>query len=85
MSKRFPDTPALYDHPLALAAQFSGGVLIGAQIKPLPVGQNGGCGSPTHVIGTNGGTMPCGALLTQFGVTAPHYCPHCEKELAAHE
>lgn len=33
-----------------------------------------GCGKPMHVIGTNGGTMPCGAMLTRFGKTAPEYC-----------
>lgn len=36
-----------------------------------------GCGLPTHVSGTNGGRMPCGALLTQFGVTAPYFCAEC--------
>ena len=37
-----------------------------------------GCGSPTQVPGTNGGTMPCGANLTEFGHTRQHFCPHCE-------
>lgn len=36
-----------------------------------------GCGLPTHVAGTNGGTMPCGAVLTQFGTTGPYYCAEC--------
>jgi len=36
-----------------------------------------GCGTPTHVIGTNGGMMPCGALLTRFGRTEPYYCALC--------
>lgn len=37
-----------------------------------------GCGKLTHVIGTNGGKMPCGANLTTFGKTAPYYCDDCE-------
>ena len=37
-----------------------------------------GCGRATHVSGTNGGTMPCGANLTMFGETAPYYCAKCE-------
>jgi hypothetical protein len=36
-----------------------------------------GCGKPTHVAGTNGGLMPCGALLTCFGTTEPYYCGVC--------
>lgn len=36
-----------------------------------------GCGVATHVSGTNGGTMPCGANLTRFGVTEPYYCARC--------
>jgi hypothetical protein len=36
-----------------------------------------GCGRATHVEGTNGGTMPCGAMLTQFGKTEPYYCAAC--------
>lgn len=36
-----------------------------------------GCGRATHVTGTNGGTMPCGSMLTQLGVTAPYYCARC--------
>jgi hypothetical protein len=37
-----------------------------------------GCGRLTHVHGTNGGTMPCGAMLTRFGKTEPYYCTSCE-------
>ena len=37
-----------------------------------------GCGKPTHVTGTNGGTMACGSLLTMFGKTEPYYCIACE-------
>lgn len=36
-----------------------------------------GCGRPTHVEGTNGGMMPCGAMLTMFGKTEPYYCSAC--------
>jgi hypothetical protein len=54
--------------------------LISVMIPKLPEGLNGGCGTPTHVEGTNGGTMPCGNMLTRFGVTAPYYCPSCQKE-----
>jgi hypothetical protein len=38
-----------------------------------------GCGKPTHVAGTNGGMMPCGAVLTQLdGTKAPYYCGRCD-------
>jgi hypothetical protein len=37
-----------------------------------------GCGKFTHVIGTNGGKMPCGALLTMGGETVPYYCYECD-------
>jgi hypothetical protein len=37
-----------------------------------------GCGKQTHVAGTNGGTMPCGAMLTNFGKTEPYYCGACQ-------
>lgn len=37
-----------------------------------------GCGRPTHVAGTNGGTVPCGANLTVFGKTAPYFCAKCD-------
>lgn len=33
-----------------------------------------GCGRATHVEGTNGGTMPCGAKLNG----EPYYCMDCE-------
>ena len=75
-SKRWPDTPPIYDHPSAKAASGAGGVLIGARLS-LRLGPNGGCGAPTHVAGTNGGTLPCGSLLTQFGKTEPYYCGLC--------
>ncbi len=37
-----------------------------------------GCGKLTYVEGTNGGKMPCGALLTMFGETAPYFCATCD-------
>jgi hypothetical protein len=37
-----------------------------------------GCGKPTYVEGTNGGMMPCGAMLTRFGETKPYFCAVCE-------
>jgi hypothetical protein len=37
--------------------------LLAFSFRPLPEGRRGGCGTPTHVEGTNGGTLPCGALL----------------------
>jgi hypothetical protein len=60
------------------AVHIGGGELIVLQFTPVPPGPNGGCGTRIHVVGTNGGTMPCGALLTQFGKTAPYYCEYCE-------
>ena len=78
MSRRFKDTPPLYNHPLARAASDSGGVLIGVELS-CPLGDNGGCGALTHVVGTNGGTMPCGSRLTQFGKTEPYYCAACQE------
>lgn len=46
-----------------------------------------GCGLLTHVAGTQGGRMPCGAVLTQFGVTGPYYCAECTAKglLSPHE
>lgn len=40
-----------------------------------------GCGLPTHVEGTNGGQMPCGALLLRFGKTEPYFCAECSVRL----
>ena len=77
-SKRWPDTPPLYPDGLAKACSEAGGVLIRVSIPKLSEGRNGGCGCPTHVTGTNGGTMPCGAMLTQFGKTEPYYCGSCQ-------
>jgi len=56
--------------------------LLAYKFKVLPEGRNGGCGAPTHVAGTNGGTMPCGSILHRFGKAEPYYCAYCEKALA---
>jgi len=83
MSKRYPDTPCLYpDDPLAEAAQQSGGVLIKVRLS-CSQRLNGGCGAPVHLAGTNGGTLPCGSNLTQFGTTRPYYCGRCSGEQQA--
>lgn len=79
MSKRWPDTPPVYGDPQASAVAEAGGILLRAKLV-MPPGQNGGCGAPTHVEGTNGGKMPCGALLTRFGKPEPYYCGLCYKE-----
>lgn len=55
-----------------------GGTLININTQPLSM-PNSGCGSPTHVAGTNGGMMSCGAMLTDLaGNTAPYYCGVCD-------
>ena len=77
MSRRYPDTKPIHPGPLAAAASEVGGILIGVKLK-ADLGINGGCGAPTHVEGTNSGTMPCGSFLTRFGVRAPYYCAACE-------
>lgn len=62
----------------ALMAQESGGTLFEVHLtKGEPT--NGGCGASTHVEGTNGGTMPCGAILHRFGKEEPYYCGLCRK------
>ena len=71
------DTPPIHDTPHAKAVCEAGGVLIYGPKLVCPPGKNGGCGAPTSVEGTNGGKMPCGALLTMFGKTEPYYCAHC--------
>jgi len=65
------------DNPIACAAHEAGGHLIQVKLS-IPEGQNGGCGGLIHVIGTNGGTIPCGSYLTQFGERLPYYCDHCD-------
>lgn len=80
--QRWPDTPPLYDTPLAKAASEAGGVLISVQLQlpVMPPPSNDGCGTPTFVAGTNGGMMPCGAMLTLGAITAPYYCAQCQTE-----
>lgn len=63
--------------PHQKAAHDGGGLLVGVKLK-APQGQNGGCGTPTFVAGTNGGTMPCGSVLHAFGKSDPYYCGHCD-------
>ena len=36
-----------------------------------------------YVEGTNGGKMPCGAMLTAFGRTEPYFCQECCAQRAA--
>jgi len=36
-----------------------------------------GCKKHIHIIGTNGGTMPCGGRLTAFGKVTIELCPQC--------
>ena len=43
--------------------------------------QNKGCGKPIRVIGTNGGTMACGATLRHGKELAVHYCSDCEHRM----
>jgi hypothetical protein len=78
-SRDCPNRP-LPETPLEKAAFASGGVLLKVTFRRLPQAQNGGCGAPTLVEGTNGGTVPCGALLTQFGKTEPYYCGACHEQ-----
>lgn len=63
--------------PVSKAAHEAGGVAIHVNLR-LPTGESGGCGTFTHVTGTNGGKMPCGSTLTMFGKTEPYYCAHCQ-------
>jgi hypothetical protein len=68
---------------LQKAAAQSGGTLIYANLPTRE--QFGamlsrfypGCGTPIHVIGTNGGTMPCGGMLHWFGKTEMQLCGAC--------
>lgn len=65
------------EHSLREVVSNLGGELVELTFKPLNM-PNGGCGSLTYVDGTNGGTMTCGAMLTQLdGTRAPYYCAHC--------
>lgn len=62
-----------------LAAKQAGGTLVCADLS-VKLGQNGGCGAPTYVEGTNGGQIPCGSILHQFGEAKPYYCAACQKD-----
>lgn len=49
--------------------------------EPKQTGENGGCGTPVYVFGTNGGQLPCGSVLDLFGTVAPYYCTRCRASL----
>lgn len=75
--------PLLMDTPHARAVRDLGGVLVGVSLhlRPDPPLDNGGCGEWTHVAGTNGGMMRCGAPLTDLSnKTAPYYCGRCQEK-----
>ena len=64
----------------------AGGTLFAFRFRPLPPPQNGGCGCPMHVAGTNGGTVPCGNMLMQLdGMTSPYYCARCSPTMETHD
>jgi hypothetical protein len=70
-----------------MAAHAAGGKLIGvnfgsrakfaADLEGTRIAYAPGCGSPMHVEGTNGGTMPCGAKLGGKQM----FCGHCGQGL----
>jgi hypothetical protein len=65
---------------LSKAVTEAGGKLIQLQFKPWAMSEEG-CRSPIHVVGTNGGTIPCGAYLTQLnGEREQMLCEHCTKD-----
>jgi len=75
--------------PIQKAAHEAGGTLIQLGFDRGKLNRHlemyaPGCGSPTHVVGTNGGTMPCGARLTSFGKTEQYFCGHCQERLGEH-
>ena len=76
-----------HDQKLAAAARVCGGQLLTFKfaLPAIPPADNGGCGASTHVAGTNGGTMPCGALLHRFGKAEPYYCGACSKTCETHD
>jgi len=75
--KKRPDIKDPYEREVAEL----GGTLIQAAIPKIPDGKNGGCGSPTHVHGTNGGQMACGDVLRQLdGSITPYYCGYCDQQ-----
>jgi hypothetical protein len=48
-------------------------------VQPNPA--TPGCGKQTRVVGTNGGTMPCGGLYRVGDSVAPYYCDECAAKL----
>ena len=69
--------------PHSAACDEGGGTLVPVHL-PTPDKFNAtlaayapGCGCFTHVAGTNGGQMRCGASLTMFGVTDRYFCATC--------
>ena len=76
--RRNKDTPPIDPgDPYAVAASEGGGALFTVRLF-IPAGKNGGCGAPTHVVGTNEGTMPCGNTLKQLdGKSELYYCGSC--------
>ena len=65
------------------AASIANGKLGGRPKKPKRAARlpNKGCGKPIRVIGTNGGTMACGATLRHGKELAVHYCSDCEHRM----
>lgn len=45
---------------------------------PITPAEYKGCGAPTHMSGTNGGTFPCGSMVDMFGDCRRRYCPRCQ-------
>ena len=71
--------------PHAAACDEGGGTLVSAHL-PTPEKFNAmlaiyapGCGCFTHVAGTNGGRMRCGATLTMLGKTDRYFCAACSQ------
>lgn len=66
-------------HSLQDVVRDCGGTLLTARLPPIKPGQNGGCGAPTYVPGTNGAKVPCGARVYDLDGTANVvYCGACE-------
>lgn len=43
-----------------------------------------GCDKPIHVIGTNGGRVPCGSEIHELdGTIRRNYCPSCQDTLSS--
>jgi hypothetical protein len=55
-------------------------VTLSFRLPAIPPPDNGGCGEPTHVAGTNAGRLPCGALFNWPGEEPrPYYCAPCSQ------